>query len=331
MKQEYFVYQVSYLKPLLKGLINSGINIDKLIKKSDLRYFNISNPQNYIPSEVLYDFLLLARNNYRIGNFITLFNDYFKLHKFGNYGAFITQLPSLRSALHYFILYESIPQTNSQNHLKIYDNHAELSFHFIDKYSAGRKISENMNLAIIFHLFSLFGTNNWKPIEFHTPYNLISDIEPILPRGEYTILFNQPSYKLVFSKSMLNNVVNTSFNGNDIKVPEYPDTSFIAVMEKVLNSYKSGYIPTLKILADNFNTSESSLKRCLKSSETKFSNILGHTLFKKAVKLLARSDMNITLISERLGYSDSPNFIRSFKKWSGTTPAMYRTKLRHEL
>ncbi len=105
---------------------------------------------------------------------------------------------------------------------------------------------------------------------------------------------------------------------------DYPDTKITVLVEKVLESYQSGYIPTLKILSEHFNTSESTFKRLLKSEKTQFSKILEEILFHKAVTLLSKSDLNIVLVSEQLGYSESTNFIRSFKKWTGITPAVYR-------
>ncbi len=105
---------------------------------------------------------------------------------------------------------------------------------------------------------------------------------------------------------------------------DYQKTGITALVEKVLESYQSGYIPTLKILSEHFNTSESTFKRLLKSEKTQFSKILEEILFHKAVTLLSKSDLNIVLVSEQLGYSDSTNFIRSFKKWTGITPAVYR-------
>ncbi|WP_271764779.1 helix-turn-helix domain-containing protein [Aquimarina algiphila] len=62
----------------------------------------------------------------------------------------------------------------------------------------------------------------------------------------------------------------------------------------------------------------------IKSRQAKFSDIVSQILQDRAVDLLTTSNMNINLIS---GYSDSPNFIRSFKKWTGFTACKYRESM----
>jgi AraC-like DNA-binding protein len=45
---------------------------------------------------------------------------------------------------------------------------------------------------------------------------------------------------------------------------------------------------------------------------------------------LINTDMTIKEIAERLQYSNSHNFIRSFRKSEGITPGQYRVKYRGE-
>ncbi|AUP79996.1 helix-turn-helix transcriptional regulator [Flavivirga eckloniae] len=328
MKQKYFVYQLTYVNPLLKALKNSDISVEKLIKISKLHHFDLSDSQKYIPSEVLYDFLLLARSHSKTTNLIAPCYNYFKVSELGDHGDYISKLPILYQVLQQFIVHKSMFQTNTQNDLRIENGIAQFSFTFLDKYSAGRKIAENMYLAIILQTFQLFGGQNWIPLELHVPYRLISDIQPMLPKGEYIIRLNQKKFAILFSQPLL--FKNRHTTPSELKKPSilgHTNRSFVTTIEKVLNSYKPGYIPSLKDLSNHFNTSESSIKRCLKSEKAKFSNILERILFKKAANLLSNSNLNIYLIGEHLGYSDSPNFIRSFKKWSGTTPGIYRNSM----
>ncbi len=323
MKQEYFVYQVSYFKPLLRRLENFGIDTERIIQKSEIRHFDLSNSQNYIPTAVVHDLFSLLRKNSETDTFAVNFLNDFSLSELGNYGSFLAGFPTLNKAIDAFTKFSYLLQTNLQTDLKIHKNEAIFSFSFLDQHSKGGKISEYILLAIVCQLFNVYGGHNWHPISVHIPSTGISDIEPLLPSGEYPIQYSQPEYRFVFSKSVLNYETYTN-PLNSYIVPEYQEKNIMEVIENVISSYTYGHIPSLKMLASHFNTSESSMKRVLKSKQAKFSDILGHILHDRAVDLLTTSDMNINLISECLGYSDSPNFIRSFKKWTGFTPGEYR-------
>jgi AraC-like DNA-binding protein len=49
---------------------------------------------------------------------------------------------------------------------------------------------------------------------------------------------------------------------------------------------------------------------------------------KEAKKLLERTSLRITEITDRLGYSDITYFSNAFKRKTGVTPSEYRKRLR---
>ncbi|KAA1244452.1 AraC family transcriptional regulator [Aquimarina sp. RZ0] len=326
MKQEYFVYQVSYFKPLLIRLGNFGIDTEKIIQKSEIRHFDLSSSQNYVPTMVAHElFSLLRRNSENDTLIVNSLND-FSLSELGSYGSYLTGFSTLNDAIAAFVKSNYVLQTNLQTNLKIHKNKAIFSFSFLDQNSRKCRIPEYILLTIVSQLFTVYGGHNWHPISIHIPDAALSGIKSLLPGVECPVQYNQPEYRFVFSKSLLEHETYTN-PLNFCGVPKYKEKNIVEVIENVISSYKYGCIPSLKTLASHFNTSESSLKRILKSKEAKFSDILGHILQERAVCLLTTSTMNINLISEHLGYSDSPNFIRSFKKWTGLTPGEYRESM----
>jgi AraC-like DNA-binding protein len=44
----------------------------------------------------------------------------------------------------------------------------------------------------------------------------------------------------------------------------------------------------------------------------------------RALLLLRAGDLSVTEIGDRLGYQNTQNFERAFRRWTGTTPAAYR-------
>lgn len=111
----------------------------------------------------------------------------------------------------------------------------------------------------------------------------------------------------------------------------YSGTPLQGKMLEIVNYMFENYQTiTLKGLSQHFGYSESYLCRLFKSSgEASFSTIMRTFKLDRAQKLLQTTDLKLDDICESVGYSDTPQFIRDFKKQYGITPAKYRKQLRH--
>jgi len=82
--------------------------------------------------------------------------------------------------------------------------------------------------------------------------------------------------------------------------------------------------PDIGEVAGRLNVSSRTLQRQLSEERTSFQSILQDTRFDLAKQMLRQKQLTISEISYMLGYSDLGNFSRSFKKYTGTSPADYR-------
>lgn len=87
---------------------------------------------------------------------------------------------------------------------------------------------------------------------------------------------------------------------------------------------KLNQVPQLVEMAILLNTSERTLKRMLANEGTSFRGLVKEFQYSEAVDYLTTSNMNISEIADRLGFSDASSFSQSFKRWSGISPANYR-------
>lgn len=85
-----------------------------------------------------------------------------------------------------------------------------------------------------------------------------------------------------------------------------------------------GELPTIEGLAVQLNMSSATLKRRMKVEGVSFRDVKDDVLFKRAASLLKDSQSSVEMIAEQLGYSDSSNFAKAFKGWSGISPSEYR-------
>jgi len=77
-------------------------------------------------------------------------------------------------------------------------------------------------------------------------------------------------------------------------------------------------------VAKHLNVSKSTLSRRLKQKDTSYKIILETLKKQEARNLLLNSEISIEAIALKLGYEDHSNFGRSFKRWFGCSPSIYR-------
>lgn len=97
-----------------------------------------------------------------------------------------------------------------------------------------------------------------------------------------------------------------------------------AIKRMMGKDFRRNKLPGFDEVAARFNVSESTLRRTLKSLNTSFRELRNEVLKGIAHEKLKDPDLSIVEIGESLGFSSVSSFHRSFKHWTGLTPAAYR-------
>lgn len=85
------------------------------------------------------------------------------------------------------------------------------------------------------------------------------------------------------------------------------------------------YTLSLEHIALKYSISTSYLSRSFKEKTgLNFSQYISRCRMEEVIRLLLSTDAPLKDIIERVGYLDTPNFIRKFKKETGFTPGQYR-------
>jgi len=82
----------------------------------------------------------------------------------------------------------------------------------------------------------------------------------------------------------------------------------------------------LAIAAKAFGMSRRSLARRLKTCGSSFRSVVDAARFDAARIILESPRITIVEVAARLGCSDSSTFARAFRRWSGTSPALWRRR-----
>jgi len=85
-----------------------------------------------------------------------------------------------------------------------------------------------------------------------------------------------------------------------------------------------GELPTFADIAHALHTSESSLRRRLAGEGTSYQAIKDEVRRDIATDHLLDGSLTVTEIADMLGFSEPGSFVRSFRGWTGQTPAQYR-------
>lgn len=84
------------------------------------------------------------------------------------------------------------------------------------------------------------------------------------------------------------------------------------------------HMPTMETVAAEFKETARTLRRRLESVGTRFENLVEETRRNLAEELLRGTNLAISEVAERLGYSEPSTFIRAFKRWKSVSPQRYR-------
>ncbi|HWS26560.1 MAG TPA: AraC family transcriptional regulator ligand-binding domain-containing protein [Xanthomonadales bacterium] len=82
--------------------------------------------------------------------------------------------------------------------------------------------------------------------------------------------------------------------------------------------------PTAAAMAAQLHMSPRSLFRRLADEQSSYRELLDRQRSEHACWLLQHTSLSVERIAERLGYADSSNFSRSFRRWIGVTPREFR-------
>ena len=325
-KKKIHITLNSYLPSLLTGLKTNGINPDQFLQSSYFKKLDLYNPDKYIPNILLDELLISMSDKLGIDSLAAEFNEYFKATKMGRISKHMYKSPNFLSFLETVIKYQKYVRTNYTARLQIDGTVSKFSVKINEKRNRGQLISEEIDISRILDAFVFVGGTNFTPIELGITSNSSYHLESIFPKGDYTIKLNQDESWILFDTAMLSKEIpNVLKNPIEVEPSIHQITEFS--IERLLESFKLGYIPKLDEIADMFNVSRRTIDRNLKLEGTHFSEIKRRYLQRRSYELLANERLSVKEIANQLDYSNSQNFIRTFKIWNGVSPNEYRQNL----
>jgi AraC-like DNA-binding protein len=149
------------------------------------------------------------------------------------------------------------------------------------------------------------------------------------------VRFEQPEHSICFSRSDLelglisaNPKVAKLFEECAEKdLSQWHDVDIAAQVRAALRDMLRGDEPTLAKVATTLHVSTRTLQRRLAADKVSFRDLLDSVRRELAEQYLRSGLASLMEISYLLGFADPNSFFRAFKRWTGTTPDVYRNAL----
>lgn len=172
----------------------------------------------------------------------------------------------------------------------------------------------------------------WKPVEVWFTHRAPDDIGPYRRFFQAPLRFDADQYGIVFNASWL--MRNLADDDPELRrllhqqiaaIEGRYKQDFPEQVRSVLRTALIARHATADRIAALFSMQSRTLNRRLREFGTGFQQLVDEVRFEIARQMLETSAMDVTQIAAALDYADASAFTRAFRRWSGTTPAVWRT------
>jgi AraC-like DNA-binding protein len=189
----------------------------------------------------------------------------------------------------------------------------------------GRAVACELGVMVILNAMRLALGPDWRPNEIHLEGPPPPHADELAALARRRICFEQPCVVLGFPVQILARAFPPQITAaSPVERGRVPGDSFEESMHSVVEALVRVGSAALSTAAEATQMSERSLQRRLAESGLSFGRIVENVRFESARRLLRDPTVKIVSVSAELGYTDSANFTRAFRRWSGVSPQAYR-------
>jgi AraC-like DNA-binding protein len=188
-------------------------------------------------------------------------------------------------------------------------------------------------IATAFNIMHQLCGRDWKPIEVLLAHRKPEDTGPFRRFFRAPLRFDAAQSALVFSADWLERPVPGADpelrrllqKQVDALAARYGDDFPEQVRALLRTALLTGHSKADQI-ATLFSMHRRTLNRRLAEFGTTFQELVDASRYEAARQMLESSAIEVSEIAAGLGYADASAFTRAFRRWSGTTPALWRAE-----
>ncbi len=174
----------------------------------------------------------------------------------------------------------------------------------------------------------------WRPIEVHFAQGRPRDTRPFRRIFNAPLRFDADQSALVFSAHWARHRLTEADAEMRSLLQQQVDALAVDVNqvdgfpERVRSVLRTGLLTghaSVDRVATLFSMHSRTLARRLAASGTSFKILADEGRFEIAKQMLENTTVEVSHVAAALDYADASAFTRAFRRWSGTTPAAWRT------
>jgi AraC-like DNA-binding protein len=323
------------LRPFAAYLDSLGASVQREFRRARLPYAALEDPNNYVPSERFRAFVVSAAQREGIealGFEVGL-----------AYGANCADPNMRQRLLRSPTLFRALMEASELTNRTVYNSRMGLSQPQIngpvylyhrpscpDPRNASIDQIGWFGLMAMIGIVRVFAGPRWVPAEI----GLVTNQLPNRPVREHfpntRIVLHQPASYVSLEGLFLGMGPGDDYRVGQVEgeqgpafAPEKFEDSFVQLLRSYLTETRLG----IDLAASLCSISKRSLQRRLAECGTTYSDALARARFDVASSLLADPEKRVIDIASRLGYGDSSNFSRAFRRYAGVSPRKYRSAL----
>ena len=191
-------------------------------------------------------------------------------------------------------------------------------------------------IAFMIREFHSLTRNRHYPVEVRLEFDKPDDVSELERVTQCRVKFNAVDNAIVFSKEHVElPVVTSDFRLLQVLVShaqekldlmENSQSFYDKVKSSVLRLIKPEF-PTIEQVAMQFNMSVRSFQRKLGGEGHTYKSLIDELRREFAIQYLRKPELSVSEVAYLLNYGDPSAFVRSFKRWTGTTPERFRNEV----
>jgi len=255
------------------------------------------------------------------------------LASLGLVGYLVLHSPDVGNALRSLVRFFHLHAQGAVLALQVSKGFTFLSYKILEPDTEACDQIEDAAVAIAYNALRSLCGQDWRPTEIHLSHRKPKDIKPFRRFFAAPLRFDAEESGVLFRSEQLKRAV----RGADPELRRLLQKQIDALEASHVEDFPEQVRRVLRTallvgqasedqIAALFAMNSRTMRRRLRTHGTGFREVTDQARFEVARQMLENSELDTAHIAAALNYSSASSFARAFKRWSGTTPGLWRTE-----
>ena len=329
------------------GALEAGQRVGPLVTLPDLlRQFDVdavdvlaachlpadalASPDQHIPFAALGALLAMSATFSHCEHFALLLGSQHGLETLGPVGELSRHAPTVGDALRSFVVHHHLNSRGGVVFLTVDGSTATLGYTIYDASTFGAEYVHDGIAAMMLRVLRDLTEPGWRPHEVLLARRQPAGLAAYRRFFPARVSFDAEFTGLRFERAALARPVPgadaTTFRVAERQVAAAGRRSLVNDLKRVLRVEMLRGATSASHVAQILMLHQRTLNRRLSDCGTTFQQLLDEVRYDSARHLLHLTQIPMAQIAASLGYAEAASFTRAFRRWSGTTPALFRAQ-----